>query len=225
MKDPMELSSLLEGFRCAANRYAGVLSQLRRHEIPDSYTEFCTDGYSPTQMDPDSLILRDTFLEISGYCLIAYDWVRPLSKWIGERRCLELMCGCGCLAKALQDCEVDVIATDDFSWTNHDQCWFQNPWTKIEQLTAVEAIRKYGPHVSLILMSWPYVDETALTVLKEVRLWNPGAQMIFIGEWNGATANGGFFREARRVNDPGFYEAVRSFRQHATINDRPYLLR
>ncbi len=225
VNESMDLSRVLEKFHDVASQYAGVLNQLRRHEIPESYAEFCVDSISPTQMDPASMILRDTFLELSGYCLVAYDWVRPLSKWIGDRACLEVMCGCGCLAKALQDCGVDIVATDDFSWTNHDQCWFQNPWTEIEKISAVEAIRKYGAQVSLILVSWPYRDGTALAVLREMRIQNPEAQMIFIGEWNGATANEDFFREARRINDVGFYQAIEKFRQHTTINDFPYLIR
>lgn len=124
MMESPDLGELIESFQDAATRYSEALNQLRKHEIPESYTKFCVDSLSPTQLDPASLILRDTFLEISGYCLVAYDWVRPLAKWIGERNCLEVMCGCECLAKALRDCGVNVIATDDFSWKNHEQCWF-----------------------------------------------------------------------------------------------------
>lgn len=220
-----EMSEILEKFRSAATRYSEVLAKLRRHEIPESYIEFCDSPLSPTQLDFGSEFLRDTFLELSGYCLVAYDWVRPLAEWIGKRKCLEVMCGCGCLAKALRDCGVDIIATDDFSWENHNACWFQNPWTEIEQLSAVDAVRKYGPQSSLIILSWPYMDDSALNVLREMRVQMPGGMMIMIGEWKGATANGDFFREARLVKDEKFNVAVQNFRQHATIHDFPYLIR
>lgn len=223
--ESMGLSELMGVFRKSADRYSGVLSKLRSREIPESYVEFRDNELFPIQLERTSLILRNAFLEVSGCCLVAYDWVRPLSKWIGSRKCLEVMCGCGCLAKAFQDCGVDIIATDDFSWENHQSVWFQNPWTEIEQISAVDAVRKYGSQVSLILISWPYMDGTALEVLREMRIQNSKAQMIFIGEWGGAAADKNFFQEARRVEDSRFYDAVKSFCQHASIHDYPYLLR
>lgn len=69
MMESPDLGGLIESFQDAATRYSEALNQLRKHEIPEFYTKFCVDSLSPTQLDPASLILRDTFLEISGYCL------------------------------------------------------------------------------------------------------------------------------------------------------------
>ncbi len=61
------------------------------------------------------------------------------------------------LSKALQNCGVDMKATDDFSWNdNHAVPWFRDSWTEIEQLNALQAIETYGAEVDLVVCSWPF---------------------------------------------------------------------
>lgn len=171
------------------------------------------------ELDCGSTMFCGTFLEISCYSLVAYDWARPLTGWIESRKCLEIMCGYGCLAKALRDCGVDIIATDDFSWANHEVCWFQNPWMDIEQLSAIDTVKKYGWISDIVILSWPYRDCTAYEVLLEMWRQNPSAQMIFLGEWNGATANRAFFDAAQPVDDASFRQTVSNYRRHAMMKD------
>lgn len=223
-KSELKFKNFLQSFNAAKTVYGDVLQDLRNHVIPESYAKFKKGDFSPSELEDSSLIFRNEFLMASGYALVAYDWVRPLAQWVGDRRCLEVMCGCGCLAKALKDCGTNIIATDDFSWQNHEECWFRNPWTDIEQLDAVSAIQKYGQDTDIFIMSWPYRDNAAYQALLEMRKQNPQGKLIFIGEWRGMTADEKFFDAAEILNDASFYETIKAYRQFPTIHDRPMLL-
>ncbi|MBS4199128.1 hypothetical protein KHA93_05595 [Bacillus sp. FJAT-49732] len=45
---------------------------------------------------------------------VTVDWVHHLAKWIGTRKCLEVMAGYGYLARLLNYFGVDIIATDNY---------------------------------------------------------------------------------------------------------------
>jgi hypothetical protein len=203
--------------------YYEILEQLQQKQIPAAYPAAEAGGH---QLGRESLNMRSQLQGLCGYCLLAYDWIQPLADWIGNRACLEIMCGSGALSKALQDCGVNIRATDDFSWDeNHAVPWFRDPWTEITQMNAIQAIEAYGKEVDFVVCSWPFLSEDCYHALQKMREVNPTAKMIFIGEWCGATASDAFFAAAQVVEAPDFQEAVRNFKSLYGIRDYPYLLR
>lgn len=225
-------NNMLEEFEVklkqAQERYGPILEQLRRHEIPESYPE--ADGSSSLfgahSLDEGSLLIRDEGIHLCGFCWLSYNWIRPLAHWIGSRRCLEIMCGSGALSYALQTCGVQVAATDSFGWEKNFSGWYERPWTDIQQVDCLEAIRTYGTQTDLVICSWPYMDDTCYQALLEMRKANPTAHMLYIGEpAGGATASKAFFEAVESVEDEGFEESVQEFRSAFMLKDRPMLFR
>ena len=217
-----------EKLKQVEERYGSILEQLRRHEIPEAYpvADRYPFLYGECSLDEGSLLIRDEVIRLCGYCWLSYNWIRPLSQWIGHRRCLEIMCGSGALSKALRACGVQVIATDNFSWRENAGCWYERSWTDILQMDCLEAIRTYGDQTDLVICSWPYIDETCYHALLELRKANSKALMLYIGEPpNGATASESFFNVAELVKDDAFDKAIKAFRSAYTMKDRPMLFR
>jgi hypothetical protein len=195
----------------AEAEYGAQLDGLRRHIVPETVPSY---------------INRDLWIDLVGFVRVTYDWVRPLAKWIGKRKCLEVMSGSGALAKALQDCGADITATDNHTWTAE---WFNNTWTEVEMLDAVDAVEVYGPGSDIVILGWPYMDDTAYRVLMKMRAVNPELILLFIGEkahsGYSVTADNNFFNAAQEIIDPAFDEAVTSFKPFYGIHDCPLLYR
>jgi putative heme degradation protein len=110
------------------------------------------------------------------------------------------MAGCGALSKVLKDKEVDIIATDNFTWDGRAN-WNtdKNYWTDIENIDAIEAIEKYKDR-DIVIMSWAYMDDVAYKSLLKMREVNPDMIMVVIGEGEGGcTADDGFFNECIEI--------------------------
>lgn len=210
-KNARDTAPKMKGYRMA-------IAALQQKKIPDAW---------PEEISIKPLNVRDEVISYCGYCLLSYDWLKPLANWIGSRSCLEIMCGSGALSKGLQDFGVKIRATDDHSWMkDHATSWFVDAWTDIEQLDAVGAIEKYGKNTDLVICSWPYRSEDCYQALLKMRKANPGCFMIYIGEWiGGGTASDSFFAEADCVEDASFQQAVQQFKSLYGNTDRPYLIR
>lgn len=208
-------------------QYNQIIEGLKKHIIPEKYPDLpenrVLSSFGP-ELGMGSLLAREEIISLSGYPLIAYEWIRPLASWIGQRKCFEVMAGSGALAKALQDCGVDITASDNYTW---EQDWYdERAWTEVEHLDALDAVEEYGPQAELLLLSWPYIGDTAYKLLMKMRQVNPNLTMIYIGEGlGGVCANDDFFEEAEVIADSSFLEAVRNFKQACGINDRPRLFR
>lgn len=194
------------------------IALLQQKQIPESWPELIVQK---------PLAIKEEVIGYCGYCLLAYDWIQPLAQWIGNRPCLEIMCGSGSLSKGLQNCGVKVQATDDHSWMkNHAISWFVDSWTEIEQQNAVAAIEKYGQKVDFVICSWPFSSEDCYQALLKMRETNPTARMIYIGEWrSGANASDSFFNAAEFVEDESFVQAVQRFKSLCGNSDKLYLLK
>lgn len=145
---------------------------------------------------------RGKIISQQGFTILTQEWINEFSKWIGDRKCLEIMSGCGALSKALKDKDIDVIATDNFSWDGQDN-WnnTNNYWTNIENIDAIEAIEKYKNR-DIIIMSWAYMDDTAYRCLLKMREVNSNMVMIVIGEgWGGCTADDNFFEVIEEIDN------------------------
>ena len=97
-----------------AVEFLPILDDLKNHIIPERYPDLPKDepgSRRSRELGMGSLIVRDEIIRLSGFPFIAYDWVLPLSAWIGQRKCFEVMAGSGALSKALQNCGVDITAS------------------------------------------------------------------------------------------------------------------
>ena len=187
--------------------------------IPDKFPNEVIKSFA-------TMMFRDEVVKLMGFALISNDWVLPLSKWIGDKKCLEVMAGSGALSYALKEQGVDIIATDNCSWNLSD--WFdknKSNWTEVENIDAIEAVEKYGKEVDIIFMSWPYMDDTAFKVLEKMREVNPNCKLIYIGEGSGGcTANDNFFKSIKIVEEEAFKLAMSEFKNWQSIYDRPMLI-
>ena len=208
------------------DEYEKIIDLLEQHIIPECYPETEAMSLSERELGMDSFVFRNAILQNCGYALLAYEWIRPLAQWIRGRRCLEIMAGSGAFTYALSQCGVDVIATDDKSWSDPRSKWFASPWTEVEQLDCLQAIQKYGADRQIIICSWPYMDDSAYRSLLEMRRVNPDAMMLYIGEMEcGATANDDFFGNLSIVEDDGFSASVQNFKQMHGLHDFPMLVK
>ena len=188
--------------------------------IPYKYTDHWDSFEAGTTIE--AIKLRETFIRKGMFALVSWQWVRPLAKWIREKRCLEVMAGRGWLSLALQSLGVDIIAADDYSWSKARN-WAE-PVTEVEELDAVEAVKKYGNNIDLLIISWPYMDETAYNTIKELNNINSNVQIIYIGEEiDGCTANNDFHEHFQEIEDEEFQKAVSGFQQWWGLHDRVYL--
>lgn len=134
--------------------------------------------------------LRGDYVRNKGYVIVTQELADAIAL-LCKGRVVEVMAGTGYLASCLQECCVDVVATDDFSW--HDIRKSDNGWskhrtyTKVEQLDAREAART----ADTVIMCWPYMDKIAHQVALAMK---GGARLIYCGEgMHGCTASEEFF--------------------------------
>lgn len=159
------------------------------------------------------------------FAFVSWEWVEPFAKWIGERKCLEVMAGAGWLAKALREKGIDVIATDNHSWKPQMNKSNEAKWqlvTEIEEMDCVEAVKRYGKEVDILIVSWPYMDDMAYHTLKTIARVNHRCQIVYIGEgMGGCTARDNFFLHFKEIEDDElFNEAASKFSAWDGIHDR-----
>jgi len=159
--------------------YQDIITSLQSGVIPESYPQVIDPVSMPKRFskekdafDFSGMIARDEIIRLSGFSMVAYDWIRPLSEWIGERKCLEVMCGSGILSRALKDCGTSVIASDVTSWGKE--------WTEIEYIDCLDALAKYGHKTDIVICSWPpYNEIISYNLLLKMREVNPKLIMIY----------------------------------------------
>lgn len=163
--------------------------------------------------------LRDYYVRQGMYACVATKWTRPLAKWIGSRRCLEVMAGRGFLSYALTQEGVNVIATDNLSWAWK---WADlPPVTQLIQMDAIEAVHTFGKDIDLLIASWPYMDDTMYLTAKALHEVNPNALIIYIGEdQGGCTANDYFFERIMFVEDDAFDKVSEQYDAWQMLHDR-----
>lgn len=178
--------------------------------IPDQMPTFTGFGL-------ESFMFREQCHEKGMYAYVSWRWINPLAEWIANRKCLEIMAGAGWLTYALKQKGINIIATDDFSWHSCNQ--WENV-TEIEQLTANQAIWKYGKQIDIVIMAWPYVDEHAYQALRLLNYLNHNALMVYIGEKSGGcTADDNFFANFEEIEDPGFEAVASKYQRFVCIRD------
>ena len=193
--------------------YEEQLSALLDHTAPESW-------YNARLVVSTNLVRS-----LGGFATLSKEWIRPLAKWIGNRKVLEILGGCGSLSKCLHDEGVDIRCTDTKSWATKPATLFhrwQEEWFPAEALDAVSAVQKYGKDVDFVLMSWPFMDETAFNVAKEIAKSNPNLRIIYIGEGEGdCCASSSFFNAVVKNDDAEFVRIAKSYKTaFANMHDR-----
>ena len=193
-----------------------IEKMVENKQIPECYPNEMINNWSI-----DCFKRRDKFVEIVGFPLLSLNWIKPLAKWIKNRKCLEIMAGTGALTFALKQQSIDIFATDNFSWDgmnnwNHNQ----NYWTDIENIDCVEAIEKYGRDIDIIVCSWAYMDDTLYRALLKMREINPDCLLIYIGEgMGGCTADDDFFNTIQEIDDDNFNKAIINYQKWRGLHD------
>jgi hypothetical protein len=201
------------------------LALLEKKIIPDYWLDtnsnnWYDDGYGG-HLDFKS---REKCIACGGWSRVSWDWVRPLAKWIGNRRCLEVGAGLGMLAHALQTCGVDIKPTDSFSWEHYADKALH--WTDIERLPATAAITKYGKDSDILVLCWtPFARDDAKDVAYQAacryHVRNPNGLILYIGEgeW-GCNASRAFFKMTTEVEDADFEKIAERFSRWYGLRDR-----
>jgi hypothetical protein len=128
-------------------------------------------------------------------------WTKDLALWLGKRKCLEIMAGHGWLSKALNDYGVNIKSTDDQSWVGcrHSK---GKPFSIVENLDGMSAVKKYSD-AEVLIVSWPPYEDPEIEYICEE--WGSDRPIIYIGEgWGGCTATDEFhenFKEDESVPD------------------------
>lgn len=190
-----------------------------KYEIPDKMPKF-------GMFDPKSFEARVNYINEGMFAFVSWEWVNPFVEWIGERKCLEVMAGRGILSYALREKGVDVVSTDDFSWAKEkDYCkQWNDTVTGVEALDAVDAVEKYGKDIDILIMCWPFMDDTAYEVIKKLNEVNSRAVVVYIGEgYGGCTASDSFFDNFEEIEDAEFDKVVDKYQAWPAIHDYPVL--
>jgi len=162
--------------------------------------------------------------ELGMWAIVFHEWVKELAKWIGNRQCLEIMAGAGWLAKALKQCGVNIIATDDFSWKKEQHAKIA-PVFPISNYEASKAI--ININADILIVSWPPYCCNAIVKASEV--WGTEKPIIYIGEnQGGCNTTDAFFERFKIIqNHPhipikswnGIHDYVRIGYWQTTSND------
>jgi hypothetical protein len=149
-----------------------MLDKYKNKEIPEYLPKniFMIDGIDY------KIDMRSAIINKVGYVLLSNNWIRLLASYLKNRKCIEILSGCGSLSYVLQQKNIDIIATDDYSWNKH----WDSAWTTIEEIDAENAIIKYGKDIDYVICSWPnYESEVAYNSLIKMREVNSNLKMIY----------------------------------------------
>lgn len=167
---------------------------LPKLELSENLLFAMIDCY-PDILEVESFLndLRQCVIENFGiWHIFSAVWIRDLKKYLNERATLQVMAGNGVLASQIEN----ISATDNLDWQGQDITQ-PDPWTKIERLDALKAVKKYYRVVDVIIMEWSpdgvLIDEEIRQFLRTVD-W-PG-ELLVIGEKDGATNSTQFWQNA-----------------------------
>jgi hypothetical protein len=121
---------------------------------------------------------RGVATKLGMWAVVDLDWTSNLSKWIGDRKCLEVMSGVGWLSKALSIAKVDITATDDLSWME-DAHKNSSLVHEILEYDAIDAVNKFLD-AEILIISWP--PYTCNKILEVCEQWGSDRPIVYIGE-------------------------------------------
>ena len=142
---------------------------------------------------------REKLTKKGLWTVIDQKWTKILADWIGDRKCIEIMAGAGWLAKALSESGIDIVATDNDSWTNKAHTELEKVYL-IECLDAVEAVSSNYKDRDILIVSWPpYNDDTICEVCEK---WGTKKPIVYIGEGEGGcNAPDDFWKRFKKIKN------------------------
>lgn len=128
------------------------------------------------------LDFRTEYIDRFGFAIITKEFLDDCVSFLKGKKALEVMSGSGYLAHLLQKNGIDIIPTDNKSCANSGSYnYWQNEYTKIEEIDAVEAIEKYHNSIDIVLISWPpYENDISYKVAR--RCFKYSIPILYIGE-------------------------------------------
>ena len=129
-----------------------ILEAYGKHELPYDIDDKYIHNRARMLFSEECFNFRNNMIDIQGYPIITKRLCKALAEFIGYRKVLEIMSGKGALAKGLIDEGVTIKPTDNFSWEAPG--FFNNLWTDIEDINALDAIKKYAKDYDILLASW-----------------------------------------------------------------------
>jgi len=154
----------------------GVLSDIAPlEELKTNYTGYY--NYMNVFMS------REKCTKKGMWAIVDKTWTKQLAQWIGNRKCLEIMAGAGWLSKALNEHGIDIIATDDDSWTNkeHKHTDMKKVYP-IETISGKDAVNNYLDR-DILIVSWPPYDNSEICRICDE--WGSDRPIVYIGEGDG----------------------------------------
>ena len=146
----------------------------------------------------------------------------PQQIGIGKIKVIEVMIGCGALAKTLIDNGIDIVPTDNMSC----QSEWQQVWCDIEKMDCLDAIQKYKDR-DLLIMSWSPLDsDSDYKCLLKIREVNSNMQLLVIGEFKGCTGSNRFWSNTAKYLMTNKIEMINSnYKTGLFIRDKIYLVK
>ncbi len=158
------------------------------------------------------------------WAYISAPFVQDISKYVKDKKVLEVMAGNGYISKGLKNLGTTVYPTDSLAWTSENQTG-KKPVIDVEPLDALAAIEKYQDTVDYVIMSWsPDEDPIDQQILEAIRKADHKLQLIVIGEKDGATNTTDFWQMANYVEPDATKQLNRHHQPFDLINDQLYLI-
>jgi len=118
------------------------------------------------------------------WAAVDLEWTEKLADLIPIGKCLEICAGEGWLSQALEYHGVDIISTNEPSKRANKKAF------NVEEIDALDAIKKYINSITSIVCSWPPYSPDNVGVLSEVVQWikennRKDIEIFYIGESEG----------------------------------------
>lgn len=141
-----------------------------------------------------------------------------LTEEFNFKKGLEIMSGNAMWSKAFSDNSVEMIATDDLSWSKTSQTGNEK-FHPVQNLDATSAITKYFDQVDFIIWSWaPDFSTTDVEIIRQYRKLPHKPVLLIVGEVYGHTNSEQFWDTVRLINLPP--EIEQSFTSFDFINEK-----
>lgn len=185
---------------------------IRNGEIPEELPRTLSSEYRGSDYSLQSSMMHGSLQDCGYYGKFTKTVARSIANNVGDGVILDPMAGNGFAAKALREAGVKTIASDDNSWKISSE---------IENMDALDSLRKHGDKISHLLISWaPYESDIDVKLLREVRTNFPHITIINIGEsYGGCTGSEEFWDEADPILEkyPVPYETTFGLHDHVTF--------
>jgi len=133
-----------------------------------------------------------------------------------EATYLELMAGCGWLAKGLHESGLqgNYIATDI-------DPPIDTVFPQIEIIPAIDAVIEYRDKVDCYLLSWPEMDDAAAAAVAKIP---SGMPVIYMGEWGGCCGTPELFQQLQPfpLTSPWWQRAANEYFNWPALRDSLY---